>query len=97
VQARTGLSDSARGQDVADANQRHGNWDAAGVIDDYNIGDHAASGNSAISGPRCRLYSQLIDPRSTFVRTAGAGSGIPAAAAMMLATGVRSELKGTEG
>jgi len=67
------------------------------VIDDYNMGDHAASGKSAISGPRCRLYSQLIDPRSTFVRTAGAGSGIPTAAAMMLATGVRSELKDTEG
>jgi len=44
------------------------------VIDDYNIGDHAASGKSAIRSPRCLLHSQLIDPRSTFVRTAGAGS-----------------------
>ena len=97
MQARTGLSGSARGQDVADGNQRRGNWTPLVVIDDYNIGDHAASVKSAISGPRCRLHSQLIDPRSTFVRTAGAGSGIPAAAAMMLATGVRSELKDTEG
>jgi hypothetical protein len=94
VQARTGLSGSARGQDVTDSINVVVTGTPLVVIDDYNIGDHAASGKSAISGPRCRLYSQLIDPRSTFVRTAGAGSGIPAAAAMMLATGVRSELKG---
>jgi hypothetical protein len=37
------------------------------VIDDYTIGDHAASGISAISGPRSRLHSQLIDPRSTWI------------------------------
>lgn len=51
VQARTGLSGSARGQDVAEVNQRPGNWDPAGVIDDYTIGDHAAFGISLISGP----------------------------------------------
>jgi hypothetical protein len=37
------------------------------VIDDSTIGDHAAYGISAISGPRCRLHSELIDPRSTWI------------------------------
>jgi len=97
VQACTGLSGSARGQHVTGSINVVVTGTPLVVIDDYNIGDHAASGKSAIRSPRCLLHSQLIDPRSTFVRTAGAGSGIPAAAAMMLATGVRSELKGTEG